>query len=80
MRGHYEPDDQSYVDPKELAAWAVKDPIEAYKKKLLRDGVLTPADIELIEQRVQGVIQRAIEFADGSPFPESAELLADVYA
>jgi pyruvate dehydrogenase E1 component alpha subunit len=80
MRGHYEPDDQSYVDPKELAAWAVKDPIEAYKKKLLRDGVLTPADIELIEQRVQGVIQRAIEFADGSPFPESTELLADVYA
>jgi pyruvate dehydrogenase E1 component alpha subunit len=80
MRGHYEPDDQSYVDPKELSVWAAKDPIEAYKKKLLRDGVLTTADIAAIEERVQGLIQRAIDFADGSPFPESAELLTDIYA
>jgi pyruvate dehydrogenase E1 component alpha subunit len=80
MRGHYEPDDQSYVDPKELWDWAVKDPIEAYKKKVFRDGVLTPPEVEAMEQRVCGVMQRAIDFADGSPLPDSAELLADVYA
>jgi pyruvate dehydrogenase E1 component alpha subunit len=80
MRGHYEPDDQSYVDPLELSAWAAKDPIERYKSKLLKEGVLTPDALTQIEQSVKETIERANDFADGSPFPETAELLTDVYA
>jgi len=80
MRGHYEPDDQSYVDPLELSGWAAKDPIERYESKLLKDGVLTHDALTRIEQRVADTIQRANDFAGGSPFPEAAELLTDVYA
>ena len=80
MRGHFEPDDQSYVDPKELAGWAAKDPIEKLKERLLKDGALTPAGLAQIEQRVQSAIQRAIDFASGSSFPDAAELMTDVYA
>src|SRR5262245_44697470 len=80
MRGHYEPDDQSYVDPLELSAWAAKDPIERYKSKLLKAGVLTPDALAQMEQRVRESIARASDFAVGSPFPETAELLTDVYA
>jgi len=80
MRGHYEPDDQSYVDPKELAGWAAKDPIEKLKERLLKDGALTPGGLAEIEQRVQSAIQRAIDFASGSSFPDAAELMTDVYA
>jgi TPP-dependent pyruvate/acetoin dehydrogenase alpha subunit len=80
MRGHFEPDDQSYVDPKELSAWAAKDPIERYKAKLLRDRVLKPSDIAQMEQRVQDEIESAIDFASGSSFPDAAELITDVYA
>ena len=80
MRGHYEPDDQSYVDPKELAGWAAKDPIEKLKERLMKDGALTPGGLAEIEQRVQSAIQRAIDFASGSSFPDAAELITDVYA
>ena len=80
MRGHYEPDDQSYVDPLELSAWAPKDPIERYKSKLLKEGILTADALAQMEQRVKETIERANEFAGGSPFPETAELLTDVYA
>lgn len=31
LRGHYEPDDQSYVDPAELAHWRERDPITLLK-------------------------------------------------
>ena len=80
MRGHYEPDDQSYVDPLELSAWATKDPIDQYKSKLLKEGVLTPDALIQMEQRVKETIERATDFAGSSPFPETAELLTDVYA
>ena len=36
MRGHYEPDDQAYVDASEIAQWRTKDPIEAAKTKAPR--------------------------------------------
>jgi TPP-dependent pyruvate/acetoin dehydrogenase alpha subunit len=80
MRGHYEPDDQSYVDPLELSAWAPKDPIERYKSKLLNEGILTLDALTQMEHRVNEAIERATEFAVGSPFPDAAELLTDVYA
>jgi pyruvate dehydrogenase E1 component alpha subunit len=80
MRGHFEPDDQSYVDPLELSAWAAKDPIERYKSKLLREGVFTPNDLTQMEQRVKETIERANDFAGSSPFPDANELLTDVYA
>jgi acetoin:2,6-dichlorophenolindophenol oxidoreductase subunit alpha len=80
MRGHFEPDDQSYVDPLELSAWAAKDPIERYKSKLLREGLFTPNDLTQMEQRVKETIERANDFARSSPFPDANELLTDVYA
>jgi pyruvate dehydrogenase E1 component alpha subunit len=80
MRGHFEPDDQFYVDPKERSKWAAKDPIEGYKEKLLRSGSLTTADVERIRQRVARAVSTATEFANHSAFPETAELLTEVYA
>jgi acetoin:2,6-dichlorophenolindophenol oxidoreductase subunit alpha len=80
MRGHYEPDDQSYVDATERSGWAARDPIERLKERLLADRSVTPARIAHIQERVQAAIQRAIDFATGSSFPDAAELITDVYA
>lgn len=42
MRGHMEMDDQlSYVDAKEIAAWAAKDPIAIYRERALEQGKLS---------------------------------------
>lgn len=79
LRGHFEPDDQSYVDPQELSEWAAKDPIDRLKGKLLEKQILTSTEVEQMEQRVQQTIERALSFANSSPFPELAELNTNVY-
>ncbi len=80
LRGHYEPDDQAYVDKDELASWKARDPIETLTKRLRERNALTPAELEQLRQRVNEKIARAAEFAETSPYPTPDQLLADVYA
>jgi pyruvate dehydrogenase E1 component alpha subunit len=80
LRGHFEPDDQSYVDAKELAAWKQRDPIASMTGRLLADGVLTPGEIKHLRQRVDAAVDAALAFAQNSPWPEAGELTTDVYA
>ncbi|MCC6132511.1 MAG: thiamine pyrophosphate-dependent dehydrogenase E1 component subunit alpha [Acidobacteria bacterium] len=79
-RGHYEPDDQTYVDPEELASWKARDPIASYKKKLLAAGTVSEADLAAIQHEVETTIDGAFLFASESPYPAAEELLTDVYA
>jgi pyruvate dehydrogenase E1 component alpha subunit len=78
--GHYEPDDLAYVDPKELAEWQSRDPIELTKHALTSEGHLDAPALAAMQDRVQGTIARALAFATESPFPHVAELTTDVYA
>ncbi len=80
LRGHYEPDDQAYVDKDELASWKARDPIQALSKRLLERKALTPAQLEEMEKRVKETIARAADFAQESPYPTPDEVLTDVYA
>ena len=80
LRGHYEPDDQSYVDPAELSAWRAKDPIDRLRAKLLTSGTLSETGLQQMRQRVAAAIEQAVAFAAASPFPDTAELTTDVYA
>jgi pyruvate dehydrogenase E1 component alpha subunit len=80
LRGHFEPDDQKYVDPQELAEWVARDPIDHLKQKLLAEGRLSAADFDGMQQRVQAMVAKAVEFARSSPFPDAAELITDIYA
>jgi TPP-dependent pyruvate/acetoin dehydrogenase alpha subunit len=79
-RGHFEPDDQAYVDPAEHTAWLARDPIEACRRRLLGNGRLTPETAAALQQRVQQRIAAALAFAEASPFPDISEMTRDVYA
>lgn len=79
-RGHYEPDDQAYVDAAELAAWKARDPITLLSQHLLQAGTLDRAGIEELQRRVRTRLEAALAFAKDSPFPELSELTTDVYA
>jgi pyruvate dehydrogenase E1 component alpha subunit len=79
-RGHYEPDDLSYVNQKELSDWQSRDPIEMLKSRLLEQRLLTTAAFEQMESRVQKTIGDALTFAKDSAFPAISELNTDVYA
>lgn len=80
LRGHFEPDDQSYVDAGELASWKRRDPIPALTGKLLAAGALTPADVAAMERRVSERLEAAFAFAAESPWPSPDQLTTHVYA
>jgi pyruvate dehydrogenase E1 component alpha subunit len=76
LRGHYEPDDQGYVDKDELAAWRAKDPIDRLRQKLnLSDG-----ELDALRARVTERIEDAWTEAIAAPYPAFSELTTDVYA
>jgi acetoin:2,6-dichlorophenolindophenol oxidoreductase subunit alpha len=76
LRGHMEPDDQSYVNPHELEAWRKKDPITTMEARL----GLSENETRAMRERVQQVVEDAAEFAMNSPYPSFDELTTDVYA
>ncbi len=80
LRGHLEPDDQSYVDPAELAHWRGEDPILRMRHRLQEQGRLTPEGFAELQARCAAAMDQAELFASSSPFPELAELTTDVYA
>jgi TPP-dependent pyruvate/acetoin dehydrogenase alpha subunit len=80
QRGHFEPDDQAYVDPVELASWKARDPIALMSDRLLAQGVTAPGEHTHLQQRVTATVDAALAFAQNSPWPDTRELTTDVYA
>jgi pyruvate dehydrogenase E1 component alpha subunit len=80
LRGHMEPDDQSYVDPSELLSWKRKDPISTIEARLLENDAITVAELDAMKARVNTRVEDAAAFAIGSPYPTFDELTTDVYA
>jgi pyruvate dehydrogenase E1 component alpha subunit len=80
LRGHFEPDDQAYVDPQELTTWRGRDPLLRMKTRLLESGRMNAKALEVMETAARRRIDEAVDFATDSPFPELAELVTDVYA
>lgn len=80
QRGHFEPDDQAYVDGAELASWRGRDPIARQSRRLLEAGVLTDGELAHLQQRADAVVDAAVAFAQNSPWPDVRELTTDVYA
>jgi len=80
QRGHFEPDDQAYVDPVELASWKARDPIALLSARLLKQGVVACGELTHLQQRVDTEIAAALAFAQHSPWPDLRELTTDVYA
>ena len=80
LRGHFEPDDQTYVDPDELAAWRARDPLPRLQARLLESGQLDAPALSAMESDAQRRIDAAVAFAIDSPYPAIDELVTDVYA
>ncbi|HEX8055956.1 MAG TPA: thiamine pyrophosphate-dependent dehydrogenase E1 component subunit alpha, partial [Novosphingobium sp.] len=78
--GHVFGDDDAYMDPGEKAAWVEKDPVPAFRAKLIETGVASDEQLTALEADIAGQIEDAIEYALGSDFPPLEELTRDVYA
>jgi pyruvate dehydrogenase E1 component alpha subunit len=78
--GHSMSDPGNYRTRDEIMKYQERDPIILFKDSLKEAGVLTENDFEAIEQEAIEVTDRALKFADESPYPDESELLTDVYA
>ncbi len=79
-RGHSEHDPALYREKEELLQWESRDPIPRFEFYLEKKGRELPRLREQIDERVQRVVQQAVDFAEQSPFPEPKEALEDLYA
>jgi pyruvate dehydrogenase E1 component alpha subunit len=72
--------DLGYRTEKDFLKWQKRCPIMVFEKKLLKDGILNLPQITNFRQEIKAEIDDAVNFAKSSPFPESKEMLLDVYA
>lgn len=63
----------------ELAEWKKKCPITSFEKYLLKEGIMTPQDITHAKEKIQQLVNDAVEFGRKSPLPDACELLEDVF-
>lgn len=80
LRGHVEPDDQSYVNMDELNRWRGRDPIRLQGDRLIAEGMLDAGALMAMEARVRTQIEAATAFAQASAWPATGTLTQHVYA
>lgn len=78
--GHSMSDPGKYRSTEEIKKYQERDPILLFKHSLEEAKVFTEKDFEEIEQRAKEATQKAVEFAENSPFPDESELMTDVFA
>lgn len=79
LAGHFMGDGEQYRPAGEKAALQAKDPIPAYRQRLLDLGVLDERAAETIAARARGRVDEAVLFARESPYPAPEEALQKVF-
>lgn len=79
QRGHYEGDPMIYRSKAEMDEWKRRDPVIAFRARLLTEAGIPEADVVAVEQAVQAALDEAVAFAAASPKPAPETALAGVY-
>lgn len=78
--GHSKSDDCAYRSRSEEERWRAKDPIAVMRRRLMNDGVLDEGADRAIRQQAHATIEKALEFARNSPYPEPRRARSGAYA
>lgn len=79
-RGHYEGDPMVYRPEGELEEWQKRDPIPAFRLRLIESRIINEGEIEELMGSVQEQLDEAVDFAANAPIPVADEALQGVYA
>jgi len=66
-------------DKQEIEYWKDKDPIERIEEDMLKEKIITEDEIKSYRNRIQGIVDEAVEFARKSPVPKTGVALEDVF-
>ncbi|MGD9891617.1 MAG: thiamine pyrophosphate-dependent dehydrogenase E1 component subunit alpha [Dehalococcoidia bacterium] len=64
----------------QLAYWQGRDPIAAFETHLKGTGVTIDAEIVALREQVQRDLAEAVAFAEASPYPDTRDLVIDMFA
>jgi pyruvate dehydrogenase E1 component alpha subunit len=80
MLGHAIHDGAEYVPADLLEAWARRDPLHVYRRRLVGDGVANDADLDGIDAAARHRAEQAAAAAEAAPFPDPSSLTDGVWA
>ena len=69
-----------YRSDDEVKEWRDRDPVPRHEDLMVSVGAMAPDGIESVRDEIAAEVEAAIEFAEQSPMPDPADLLADVYS
>ena len=73
-------DPTKYRDEAEVAAWQQRDPLRRFRKFLLAQELISPADIEQMQESVTAEVQAVVEAYEALPPADPRHLFEIVYA
>ena len=73
-------DDKYYRTQAEREADALRDPLHKTQMRLLREGILTPSELEALEQGIDAEVARAAEAAINAALPVPASIPKHIYS
>ena len=80
ISGHSKSDRNAYRTQDEIEHWKQKDPIARFRSAMLKDAILSEAQLSDIESRAASTIEKAVAFAQSSAFPKDDDVSSGVYA
>jgi pyruvate dehydrogenase E1 component alpha subunit len=79
FRGHSMADPGKYRAAAEVELWKTRDPIPAFARRLLEEGIAGQASLDSIREKAVASVQEAVRFAEESPWPEDSEVFNDIF-
>ena len=79
FRGHSIADPSSYRKSTEVDQWRERDPIEAFSRVSISEGLIDDGEIARIEEQVDAIIADSVLFAEESDEPNSDSLFKHIY-
>ena len=78
-RGHSVSDPQKYRSKDEVEEYKDQDPIIKVRRTILENNFATEATLQEIDEKINGIVEASVKFAEESPWPDDSEVLKDVY-
>ena len=71
--------DIGYRTEAEFESWKKREPIEPLLRFMIENQLLSSADVEEMDRKIENETKEAFAFAESSPFPELSETFQNIY-